>query len=97
MTMRKKLVGGLAVAAALFMAAPAWADGGHGRGNGHAYGHAKHWKHHPVHKRHVHGHYVREHYVVREVVRPVPVYPRAVYPAPAPGIHVVFPGVFIPF
>jgi hypothetical protein len=97
--MRKKLIGGLAVAAALCMAAPAWAGGGHerGHGNGHAYGHARHWQHQPVQRHYVHRHYVREHYVVREVVRPVPVYPRAIYPAPAPGIHVVFPGLFFPF
>lgn len=89
--MKKKLIGGLAVAAAL-LAAPAWSHGGPPRGHG--YGHWKH-SHHHVHER-----VVRERYVVREVVRPVPVYPRAVYPAypvAAPGIHVVFPGLFVPF
>jgi len=93
--MRRKLIGGLAVAAALFMAAPAWADGGHRHGHGHGYGHSKHWNKHAVRS-----HYVREHYVVREVVRPVPVYPQAfypAYPAVAPGIHVVFPSLFVPF
>ena len=92
--MTKKLIGGLAVAVALGMAAPAWANGGHGHrhghGNGHAFGHAKHWQ----------KHHVRQHYVVREVYRPVPVYPRAVYPVypvAAPGIHVVIPSIFIPF
>ena len=89
--MRKMLIGGL-MAAALLGAAPAWAHGGHGHGK-----HAKHWLGHPG------GHYVQRHYVVREVVRPVPVYPRAAYPvypvysAPAAGIHVVLPNVFIPF
>jgi hypothetical protein len=87
--MNKKLIGGLAAAAVLCMAAPAWADGGHGRG------HNKHW-----HKHHVYQHPAPRHYVVREVWRPVPVYPRAVYPAyaaPAPGIHIVVPNLFIPF
>lgn len=86
--MGKKLIGGLAVAAALFMAAPAWAHGGHGHGHGH--GHGKHWNHHYVHER----------VVTREYWRPVPVYTQAVYPvypAPAPGIHVVVPDIFIPF
>lgn len=83
--MRKKLISGL-VAAALCMAVPAWADGGHGHG---------HWKH----GKHWHKHHVQERYVVREYYCPVPVYPRAVYPvypAPAPGIHVVVPNIFIP-
>ena len=82
--MLKKLIGGLAVAT-LFLATPAWAHGGHGN-----WKHGKHWHKHNVHQQ----------YVVREVYRPVPVYPRAVYPvypAPAPGIHVVVPNVFIPF
>ncbi len=89
--MRKKLIGGLAVTAALLMMAPAWADGGHGYGRGHGYGPGNYWNKHHVHER----------VVIREYVRPVPVYPRPVYypayPAPAAGIHIVLPGVFIPF
>ena len=85
--MRKKLTGGLAITAALLMTAPAWADGGYG----HGYGPGGHWT-----KPHVH-----ERVVIRQYVRPVPVYPRPVYypayPAPVAGIHIVFPGVFIPF
>ncbi len=95
--MSKKLIGRLAVAAALCVAAPAWAhhDGrGHdnGYGNGHGNGHG-HWKH-------GHGHPVRERVVVREYVNSAPVYSQAVYPAyqaPAPGIHFVLPDLFIPF
>jgi hypothetical protein len=89
--MRKKLIGGLAVTAALLMTAPAWADGGHGYGHDHGYGHGKHWNKHHVH----------ESVVIHQYVRPVPVYPMpAYYPAyraPAAGIQIVFPGVFIPF
>ena len=91
--MSRKLIGKLAVVAALFVAAPAWAhhDGrGYGNGYGNGYGH---WKH-------GHGHQVRERVVVREYVNPVPVYSQVVYPAyqaPAPGIHFVLPDLFIPF
>lgn len=95
--MSKKLIGGLAIAVALGMAAPAWANhGGRGHGNGYSNGHGNaygHWKH-------GHRHPVRERVVVREHWRPVPVYQQEVYrayPAPAPGIHVVLPGIFIPF
>lgn len=83
----KRLIKGLIVAA-LLAAVPAWAHGGHGH-----WQHGKHWQKHPVH----------QHYVVREVYRPLPMYPRAVYPvypvyaAPAPGIHIVLPGLFVPF
>lgn len=87
--MRKILIGGL-VAAVLLGAGPVWAHHGHGN-----WKHGKHWRGHPVH-----GAYVHRQYVVREVVRPVPVYPRVaypVYPAPAPGIHIVVPNVYIPF
>ncbi len=96
--MSRKLMSGLAVAAALFMAAPAWADhGGRSRGNGYSNGHGNgHWKH-------GHGgprHHVRERVVTREYWQPVPVYQQAAYPAyqaPAPGIHFVLPDIFIPF
>ena len=74
------------IAAMLLAAAPVWAHDGHGNGYGH-------WKHGNKHQ-------VREHYVVREYWRPVPVYPGPVYypvyPAPAPGIHIVLPGLYIP-
>ena len=94
--MSKKLIGGLAVAAALFMAAPASAHhGGHGNGYGRDY-------RHDVHRHHVHRHYVHERIVTREYRRPVPVYQQVVYPAypapaSAPGIQIVLPDIFIPF
>ena len=87
--MRKMLIGGL-MTAVLLGAGPVWAHNGHGH-----WKHANHWRGHPVH-----GAYVQRQYIVREVVRPVPVYPSVaypVYPAPAPGIHIVVPNVFIPF
>ena len=96
--MRAKLVGSLLAAAAFLVAAPAWAGGGHGHGHrhGHAHGH-KHWNKH--HARHYHPHYAAPRYVVREYWHPapvhaVPVYPA--YPAPAPGVHIVLPGIHIP-
>ena len=104
--MSKKLIGGLAVAAALCMAAPALANDGynHGRGNGHGNGYSnghgnghgngyRHWKH-------GHRHPVRERVVVREYWRPAPVYHQAVYPdypVPAPGIQITLPNIIIPF
>jgi hypothetical protein len=83
-TTSKLMIGGLA-AVGLFLATPALAHDGHG-----------HWKH----DRYWRGHPVNERVVVREYVRTVPVYPQVVYPAysaPAPGIHVVIPGIYIPF
>ena len=74
------------IVAMLLAAAPVWAHDGHGHGRGH-------WKH----GHHGHRHHVREHVVVREFVQPVrPIY-YPVYAAPAPGIHIVVPNVFIPF
>ncbi len=89
--MKLKLVISALIAAVMLAVAPAWAHGGHGHGQW------KHWKHHPRH--YVHYGYVpyvyHDRVIVREYVAPVPVY-RA-YPAPAPGIHVVAPSIYIPF
>jgi hypothetical protein len=88
----KLIIGGLA-AAVFALATPVWAHGGPGQWNPVGYGHGKHWHKHQVHER----------VVVREYWHPVPVYPRVVYPvypaypAPAPGIHVVVPNIYIPF
>ncbi|MBI4194084.1 MAG: hypothetical protein HY526_03285 [Betaproteobacteria bacterium] len=85
-----KLVIGAVMAAMFAASAPAWADGGHGHWRG--YGNYKQWKQ----DRHWHKYRAhRERYIVREYVREVPVYPA--YPAPAPGVHVIFPDVYIPF
>jgi len=84
-TKSKLMIGGLA-AAAFALSTPVWAHGGPGHRN-----HDRHW----------HGHHAYERVVVREYWRPVPVYPQAVYSAypayaaPAPGIHVVVPNLYI--
>lgn len=82
------LIKGL-LAAALLAAAPAWAHGGHG-----------HWKHgHPRYGRHFehkqHGH----HHDWRRPARVEHVYRFEPYPAasPAPGIHMIFPDVYVPW
>jgi hypothetical protein len=94
--MRNKLIGGLVAAAVMFTATPLWAKGGHGHG---------HEKHGHGHKHHVHKHFHDSHFVVRERWYPepvyaapvyVPVYAAPVYRAPAPGVHVVLPNIFVP-
>lgn len=89
-------------AASLLVAAPAFAGGGHGNGHGHGHG-----KHHWKHDRHAQHHYGPPRHVVQHVHRYQP--PRVVhhyhgpsyyaqpYYAPASGIHVVLPNVYIPF
>lgn len=96
--MRSKLIAGIAAAAALFVATPIWADGGHRHGHGNG-----HWKHGHGHRHHAHGHHFQthRHTVVRHYYRPAPVYAAPVYAAPvyaapAPGVHVVLPNIFIP-
>ena len=91
-----KLLISAAMAAMFAAAAPAWAhhENWHHDGYRHNWNHDRHWR----------GHYVHHDRVfVREYVRPVPVYQpvfQPVYqgnPAPAPGIHVVVPDIYIPF
>lgn len=100
--MRNKLIAGMAAVAALLIATPIWADGGHRRGHGDKH----HWKNgqglHPQ----VRHFQPRAHTVVRERWYPAPVYAAPVYAAPvyaapvyaapAPGVHVVLPNIFIP-
>lgn len=87
------LIKGLAVAAMLTVA-PAWAHGDDGRYSGR---HWKHWeKHHRVPPWGAR-YYVDRGYYVREYWRPVPVYPEPYYyPAPAPGVHIIMPDIYIP-
>jgi hypothetical protein len=83
------------MAGALLAAAPVWADGGHGYRSGkHWHKHDRHYRGHGPHYRHFH----RDRVVVREYVERVPVY-RDYYPAaaPAPGISIVTPDIFIPW
>ena len=90
--MKLKLLITTLIVAVMSAAAPVWAHGGHDRGYGHAHGH---WKKHHRHFHH-HGHgYYRDRVVVRVYVHPVPVY-RSYYSAPAPGVHIVLPDIYIP-
>lgn len=80
----------MSVLAALLLAAmPAWAHGGHGQ-----------WKHgYPRYERHFEhkhrGHYHDWHRPAR--VERVYVYEPYPVAAPAPGLHVIFPDVYIPW
>jgi hypothetical protein len=95
------------VVAALTLSAPAWADRGYGhdrddgRGRGnhhrwHGHHHAPAWGHHP--HRHWAGsrapRYAYPPYYGRYYYAPHPSY---VYAPPAFGIHIVTPGIYIPF
>jgi hypothetical protein len=90
-----RLLKTLFVAAALALAAPAWAHGGHGhdrhhRHNGwHGERHHGHARHH-----HHHRHYARsfEHRYYSNYYYP----PQPVYAVPAPGVHIVVPNIYIP-
>ena len=82
------------IVAALVLASPVWAaHGGHGRDHGHHHGwndrrdHSD-WRHHRDHGRHRdrRHYYSQQHYY--------PAYP--VYAAPAPGVHIVVPNIYIP-
>jgi hypothetical protein len=86
------------IVAALALASPVWAHGGHGHGHGHKHhghhdswddrrGHGK-WKHHRHHGRHV------DRRVIVSQQYYYPAYP--VYAAPAPGVHIVVPNIYIP-
>jgi hypothetical protein len=95
------------VAALVLGASPVWAKGGHGHGRDkHAekqFKHAnKHWaKHHRhVEERVVVHQYVNDRVVVHQHVHagPAVIERHIVVPAaPAPGVHVVMPGMFVPF
>jgi len=83
------------VVAALALAAPAWANhgDGHRHGNRH-HGHHHGWDNHrhPSHGGH-HRHYRPRLYSNYYYYPPPPVY---AYPAPAPGVHIVVPNIYIP-
>jgi len=91
------------VVSALAFAAPGWAQGGPGHdrgwdgGRGHHYrwdrdNHGRDWRHHGYQYRHrdrARGPYYSNHYYYA---------PRSYgYVAPAPGLHVVAPNIYIPF
>lgn len=89
------------VVAALVFAAPAWAGGGHDRDDrrggrhygGYGHDHRPDWRHHRHHHRHGYRP-ARQHYYSEYYYAPPPVYG---YAAPAPGVHVVAPNIYIPF
>jgi hypothetical protein len=84
------------IVAALAMASPVWAHGGHGHGHKndrHHHGwhdrrdHSE-WRHHRHHGRHDdRRYYYSRHYYYQ---------PYPVYAAPAPGVHIVVPNIYIP-
>lgn len=97
-----QLLKSVLVAAALVLAAPTAAKGGHGHGgkhHGHHHGwqdhrHYSKWKHHRHHR-----HYPRREVHAHHYYAPYPVYPAyPAYPAyaPAPGVHIVVPNIYIP-
>lgn len=109
----KSFIAGLAIAVPLmFGAAPGWADDDHdhGRHSSHWNKHAeKEWKREHKqwrkHQRQAERRYYRDHYsrevVVHHYAPPVRqprYYASPVWaPAPAPGVHIVMPDVYIPF
>ena len=95
------------VVAALALAAPVWADGGHGNRHGNDHGwqqrhyapawryqdhrrrdHYRPWRHAPP--RHYYDNYYYQPYYYRP-------YPSYGYAAPAPGVHIVTPDIYIPW
>ena len=94
-----KLLKSAFVVVAIALASPVWAHGGHGHGHGH--GHRHGWHDGRGDFRHHHRHHAR--FVERRVIvspqyyyQPYPVYPAPIYSAPAPGVHIVVPNIFIP-
>ena len=91
-----QLLKGVFVAAALVLAAPAWAHGGHGHGKHHGRHHGWQLHHHHSkwkHQRH-YRHYPRREIHTHHYYPAYPVYPA--YAAPAPGVHIVVPNIYIP-
>jgi len=99
-----RLLKSAVVVAALFLAGPVWAHGGHGHGHGHGHKQDRHhngwhdgrhhseWRHHRHHGRHADRRY---YYSQRHYYQPYyPAYP--VYSTPAPGVHIVVPNIYIP-
>ena len=87
------------IVAALAMATPVWADGGrhHRNNDGHRHGwdrdrHGSHGRHHGHHRHHG-WHQRPQHYSYNYYYPPYPTYG---YAAPAPGVHIVVPNIFIP-
>ena len=81
------------VVAALAFAAPVWAHGGHGHHHGwDKHRHHSHWRDHHHHRHHGWRDHPRSYYYTERYYYP----PYPVYAAPAPGIHIVTPNIYIP-
>jgi hypothetical protein len=94
---------GALVVAAVALASPAWAQGGHGHdrrwdgGRSHHYRwdrdyHGRDWRHHGHqnwHRDRARGPYYSSRYYYAP--------PTYGYVAPAPGVHIVAPNIYIPF
>lgn len=86
------------VVAALALASPVWANGGHDKQDKHHrnhhgwddHRHHSEWRHHRDHSRY----YEPQYYAGPRYYAPYPVYGYA--PAPAPGVHIVVPNIYIP-
>lgn len=102
-----RLLKSVLVVAVLAMASPVWADGGHrqqrdhrnNHGDRHGWDrdrHGAHGRHHGDHRHHGNKHRPRHHYSYNYYYPPYPAYPAYGYAAPAPGVHIVVPNIFIP-
>lgn len=91
------------VAAAFAAATPAWAGGGYDRDwdrggrhyNGWGYDQRSEWRHR--HHHHWHGHRAPRQQYYSYYAPPVYYAPPPVYVAPAYGVHIVTPDIYIPF
>lgn len=81
------------VVTALVFAAPVWARGGHGNDHGwDKHRHHSQWRDQRHYRHHGgHDHYRNYYYSERYYSPPYPV-----YAAPAPGVHIVVPNIYIP-
>ncbi len=82
------------LAAALAVAVPAHAHDGHSR-RGHDFRHGHYQHHHRVHHRHHHRHHPPAWGARKEVHNYYYEIPAAANPAP--GLHVIFPDIFLPW
>jgi hypothetical protein len=88
--------------AALALAGPAWADGGHGRergrhGSDHGWRDGRHgsdWRYQGHYRRH--GWHPRQRQHSYRYNYYYPPYPAYGYAAPPPGVHIVVPNIYIP-
>ena len=94
-----RLLRSMLVVAALGLAGPVWAAGGHGHGHDgfrhdrHGHRHHSHWKHHGHYAHAWRYHYYDPYYYSAYYYPP---YPRYGYAVAAPGVHIVVPNVYIP-